>query len=71
MEEWNRQMAWVMTIDRLSYTLKHKRGNLAMWPSGEQIIYQTESVPFLNITSCRAVSDNINGERPRLRLWLT
>ena len=50
-----RQIALVMTIDRLSYTLKHKRGNLAMWPSGAQIIYQIESVPFLNVTSCRAV----------------
>lgn len=62
-----RQIAWVMTIDRLSHTLKHKRGNLAMWPSGAQIIYQIESVPFLNVTSCLAITsprgqDNINGE---------
>lgn len=54
-EDVQKQIAWPMTVDRLSYTLKHKRGNLAMWPSGAQIIYQIEAVTFLNMTSCLAV----------------
>lgn len=48
--EWTvsrRQLAWVMTRDRLSYVLKHKRGILTMWPPGEQIIHQIESVTCL------------------------
>lgn len=64
-EDRQRQIAWVMTVDRLSYTLKHKRGNLAMWASGAQIIYQIEYVPILNISTGLAgflLQDNINGD---------
>lgn len=69
MDKWNRhsaedgqkQIAWVMTRDRLSHTLKHKRGYLAMRPPGAQIIYLIESVTCLAVCYLPG-QDNINGE---------
>lgn len=66
-EDGQKQIAWAMTIDRLFYTIKHNRGNLAMWPSGAQIIYHIEHVMFLNVTSCLVVCSPF----PEVRTTLT